>query len=165
MSDEPAASSKDILDHQRPHWDTTFAQKPDVFGRVPSEPALKAAVFRRESKTDLLELGGGQGRDTVFFAREGFQVTVLDYSQTAVDTLAAKAAATGLTNRITARRHDVREPLPFDNDIFDPEYLDRLWLRDFPRAKVLRLEDAGHYLQEDAHERIVPALVNFLRRN
>jgi haloalkane dehalogenase len=47
---------------------------------------------------------------------------------------------------------------------FTPEYLDLL-LRDFPRAEVLRLEDAGHYLQEDAHERIVPALVSFLRQN
>lgn len=48
---------------------------------------------------------------------------------------------------------------------FTPEYLERLWLRDFPHAEVLRLEDAGHYLQEDAHERIAPALVDFLRRN
>jgi hypothetical protein len=29
---------------------------------------------------------------------------------------------------------------------------------------VIRLEDAGHYLQEDAHERIVPALLEFLGR-
>jgi hypothetical protein len=28
---------------------------------------------------------------------------------------------------------------------------------------VLRLEDAGHYLQEDAHERIVPALLVHLK--
>jgi len=46
---------------------------------------------------------------------------------------------------------------------FTPDYLEKLWLRDFPRAQVLRLKDAGHYLQEDAHERIVPALVDFLR--
>jgi pimeloyl-ACP methyl ester carboxylesterase len=45
---------------------------------------------------------------------------------------------------------------------FTPEMLDRLWLRTFPHAEVMRLEDAGHYLQEDAHERIVPALVDFL---
>ncbi len=48
---------------------------------------------------------------------------------------------------------------------FTPKYLERLWLRDFPQAEVLRREDAGHYLQEDARERIVPALVDFLRRN
>lgn len=48
---------------------------------------------------------------------------------------------------------------------FTPAYLERLWLRDFPRAEVLRFEDAGHFVQEDAYERIVPALVDFLRRN
>jgi pimeloyl-ACP methyl ester carboxylesterase len=48
---------------------------------------------------------------------------------------------------------------------FTSRYLNTLWLRDYPRAELLRLEDAGHYLQEDAHERIVPALVDFLRRN
>jgi haloalkane dehalogenase len=40
--------------------------------------------------------------------------------------------------------------------------LERLWLRTFPNAEVLRLDDAGHYLQEDAHERIVPRLLEFL---
>jgi pimeloyl-ACP methyl ester carboxylesterase len=48
---------------------------------------------------------------------------------------------------------------------FPPELLERYWLRDFPKADVLRLEDASHYLQEDAHERIVPALVEFLGRS
>jgi len=33
---------------------------------------------------------------------------------------------------------------------FLPSYLDGLWLPDFPQAEVLRLPDAGHYLQEDA---------------
>jgi pimeloyl-ACP methyl ester carboxylesterase len=33
-----------------------------------------------------------------------------------------------------------------------------------PDAEVLRLPDAGHYLQEDAHERIVLALIDHLRR-
>lgn len=46
---------------------------------------------------------------------------------------------------------------------FLPSYLDELWLADFPDAQVLRLPDAGHYLQEDAHETIVPALLQFLQ--
>ncbi|MGH2951003.1 MAG: hypothetical protein ACRDKX_03035 [Solirubrobacterales bacterium] len=44
---------------------------------------------------------------------------------------------------------------------FLPSYLDTLWLDTFPDATVTKLEDAGHYLQEDAHERIVPELVSF----
>ena len=33
----------------------------------------------------MLELGGGQRCDTFSFARNGVQVTMLDYSQVAVD--------------------------------------------------------------------------------
>jgi pimeloyl-ACP methyl ester carboxylesterase len=45
---------------------------------------------------------------------------------------------------------------------FTPDILERAWLNTFPDATVLRLDDAGHYLQEDAHERIVPALLEHL---
>lgn len=45
---------------------------------------------------------------------------------------------------------------------FRPEILDELWIPDFPQARILRLPDAGHYLQEDAYERIVPVLIEFL---
>jgi pimeloyl-ACP methyl ester carboxylesterase len=47
---------------------------------------------------------------------------------------------------------------------FTPEFLDR-FLTFFPRAEVHRLADAGHYVVEDAHERIVPILEEFLQRN
>jgi cis-3-alkyl-4-acyloxetan-2-one decarboxylase len=47
---------------------------------------------------------------------------------------------------------------------FGEEVLEQLWLQTFPDAQVLRLPDAGHYLQEDAHEQIVPALLEHLRR-
>lgn len=45
---------------------------------------------------------------------------------------------------------------------FTKRILEQLWLPDFPNARVLRIPDAGHYLQEDAHEKIVPALLEFL---
>jgi pimeloyl-ACP methyl ester carboxylesterase len=45
---------------------------------------------------------------------------------------------------------------------FTPDMLEQGWLGTFPNAKVLRLENAGHYLQEDAHEEIVPALLELL---
>ncbi len=94
-----------------------------MFGREPSSPASKATqLFQAESKTTLLELGAGQGRDTLCFARQGFHVTALDYSQSAIEAISAKARAADLTHRIRALRHDVRQPLPFDNQSFDGCY-------------------------------------------
>jgi cis-3-alkyl-4-acyloxetan-2-one decarboxylase len=46
---------------------------------------------------------------------------------------------------------------------FTPECLDRL-LVSFPQAEVHRLADAGHYVVEDAHERIVPLVEAFLQK-
>ncbi len=45
---------------------------------------------------------------------------------------------------------------------FTPWFLDQ-WLARFPRAEVHRFDDAGHYVLEDASERILPALRVFLQ--
>ncbi len=47
---------------------------------------------------------------------------------------------------------------------FTPAFLDR-FVDLFPGAEVHRLADAGHYVVEDAHERIVPILDDFLQSN
>ena len=64
------------------------------------------------------------------------------------------------------RRHFADRPVAIAWGMKDPAFTPRwleLWLQTFPHADVLRLADAGHYLQEDAHERIIPALLRFLR--
>ena len=38
------------------------------------------------------------------------------------------------------------------------------WRERFPEAEVHVLPDAGHYVVEDAHERIVPLMLDFLKR-
>ncbi|MEL7059715.1 MAG: alpha/beta fold hydrolase [Acidobacteriota bacterium] len=53
---------------------------------------------------------------------------------------------------------------PMRDLAFSPRLLDTMWLADFPDAEVLRVEDAGHYIQEDAHELVVPRLLDFLQR-
>jgi haloalkane dehalogenase len=45
---------------------------------------------------------------------------------------------------------------------FTPWFLDR-FLEFFPHAETHRLADAGHYVVEDAHERIAPLVSNFLQ--
>ena len=45
--------------------------------------------------------------------------------------------------------------------VFDLDYLDG-WLRRFPDAEVHRFSDAGHYVLEDASEKIIPLIQQFL---
>ncbi|TAM79623.1 MAG: class I SAM-dependent methyltransferase [Acidobacteria bacterium] len=137
MSSRDSKTSAEILNSQSAHWEKTFSEKPEMFGGKPSEPAMTAGgLFKREGKTSLLELGGGQGRDTLFFASEGFHVTVLDYSQTAVETITAKARAIALTDRIMALRHDVRQPLPFGDNAFDCCYSHMLFCMALTTAEL-----------------------------
>jgi len=44
---------------------------------------------------------------------------------------------------------------------FTTKYLDQ-WIERFPSATVHRFADAGHYVVEDAHERILPILRDFI---
>ncbi len=53
---------------------------------------------------------------------------------------------------------------PMKDVAFTPAVLERLWLKDFPDAEVLRIDNAGHYIQEDAHELVIPALLEFLKK-
>jgi pimeloyl-ACP methyl ester carboxylesterase len=39
-----------------------------------------------------------------------------------------------------------------------------LWRARFPDADVHTIEESGHYVQEDAHEQVVPLILDFLRR-
>jgi len=111
-----------------------------MFGDAPSDPAQKALeLLKLEAKKNLLELGGGQGRDSVFFARNGLHVTMLDYSQIAVDTANGKAQASGLAELMTAIRHDVREPLPFADNHFDAAYSHMLYCMPITNSEVERL--------------------------
>jgi haloalkane dehalogenase len=45
--------------------------------------------------------------------------------------------------------------------VFDDVFLDE-WRRRVPRADYLVFDDAGHYVMEDAHETIIPAVRRFL---
>ena len=116
-------SVKEALDHQRLLWENIFSNERDFFTDEASEPAKKAMeLFKKEGKTRILELGGGQGRDTFFFANNGFHVTVLDYSREGIKAINGKAQAAGLSRSVQALCHDVRAPLPFPDESFDACY-------------------------------------------
>lgn len=108
---------------QQRHWEDTFAANPDMYGTGPSEPARAAAKrLASAGARRVLELGAGQGRDTLFLARQGFAVTALDYTAGALETISAAAGVAGLATLVSAARHDVRQPLPFPNGSFDASY-------------------------------------------
>jgi SAM-dependent methyltransferase len=139
-----------ILDAQRQQWQNTFIEHPEMFGREPSYPTGKAAEqYRREGVTDVLELGCGQGRDTIFFARNGFKVCALDYSDQGLETIHKNAIACGLSNLIATNVHDVRNPLPFADETFDACYAHMLFCMAITTAQL-------HFLSEEIRRVLRP---------
>jgi len=131
---------KKILDVQKEHWEKTFSEESDFFGDEPSDPARRAAeLFSKETKKVILEIGGGQGRDTLFFARRGFQVTVLDYSQKGLEDIENKASGLGLSGLIRTVLHDIRKPLPFDDEAFDACFSHMLYCMALTMEELERL--------------------------
>ena len=51
--------------------------------------------------------------------------------------------------------------ISMDDLAFSPKILE-MWTETFPQAEVTRLAGPGHFLQEDAYERIVAALLEHL---
>lgn len=128
------------LDAQRARWEAAFLKTRDMFGEAPSTPAIKAAgVLAQAGCANLLELGPGQGRDTLFFACGGLRVTALDYSQTGLDAIVAKAEGAHAASRVTPICHDVRQSLPFPGESFDACYSHMLFCMALTTPELERL--------------------------
>jgi len=107
---------------QQQHWTAMFAANPDMYGTEPSAAAIHAAQhFTTAGVRTVLEIGAGQGRDTMFLAAQGFDVIALDYSDEAIAALKAKASEPR-PGVVTAVSHDVRAPLPLAAESVDASY-------------------------------------------
>lgn len=127
---------------QKAHWEEIFSNNQAFFGEEPSEFARTSCnLFRRKKVQNVLELGCGQGRDTLFFARNGLKMTALDYAETAVETLKKGAAAVGVSPSVLARPHDVRQPLPFPDASFDACYSHMLLCMELSTAEIRLILD------------------------
>jgi ubiquinone/menaquinone biosynthesis C-methylase UbiE len=135
--DSEADATKDAVNNQQPHWEKVFENTCSRFGDEPSYPAQKAAaIFEKEGKKKILELGSGQGRDTCFFVSKGFHVYALDYTKSGLKAIQEKLENIGLSDLIVTLKHDVREPLPFENETFDACYSHMLYCMALTTAEL-----------------------------
>jgi ubiquinone/menaquinone biosynthesis C-methylase UbiE len=111
-----------VEDEQQKRWEDTYAANKDFFGTGASEFGQRAAAWMAEAKAkDVLELGCGQGRDTLLFLRKGFKVTALDYSGNCLCQVRSAAESSGLRD-LRTMQNDLRLGLPFPDASFDAVY-------------------------------------------
>jgi SAM-dependent methyltransferase len=107
-------------------WDRLYQADNSFFGEEPSTSAISCydKYLEKNNLKKMLELGCGQGRDTLFFASKGIDIAALDYSSVARNRLIKRAKETNLTSNIHTSTFDARNnnAIPFDKDEFDAVY-------------------------------------------
>lgn len=98
------------------YWNKKFEKK-DHYGPVHTPFAEECSAFLKQQNFQgkkLLDLGCGQGQDALFWANNGYEVTALDYSEQALDSIT--------DNRIKKVKEDMRNIKHLGDDSFDLIY-------------------------------------------
>ena len=116
------------LNQQSQHWENNFSSKPEMFGLDPSLSAKKALkLFQEKNIKNVIELGAGLGRDTIFFGKNLIHTIALDYSPSGIKAIDQKIKKANLSKYISSKLFDVREKLPFEDNSIDACYSHMLY--------------------------------------
>ncbi len=97
-----------MSEEDRRRWNTRYGEQPGT--REPSA-FLRSLADRLPREGRALDVAGGSGRDALWLARRGLDVTLLDISDVALERAAEAAREAGVSLRL--QRLDVEtEPLP-----------------------------------------------------
>jgi len=116
------------LDQQSQHWEKNFSNKPEMFGLEPSLSAEKALnLFKERKINNIIELGAGLGRDSIFFAKNNIKIQALDYSPSGIKVIDEKIQKENLSKYISTKIFDIRGKLPFEDNSIDACYSHMLY--------------------------------------
>src|SRR6266478_5043836 len=100
------ARGQETRKSSEPYWDSVYSQNRPIFSQQPTELLRYAVKDRPPGKA--LDIGMGQGRNAIFLAQQGWDVTGLDPSVQGVRHAQATAHQLKLhLNASVAREEDV----------------------------------------------------------
>jgi SAM-dependent methyltransferase len=116
-------------------WDKVYSKSSAFFGEDASDFAQKCySDFKNCAVKRILELGCGQGRDTIFFASNGLDVHAIDASKVAIESMNKKIRQKNIPSNI--RHFEVRHTLPFNRGYFDAVYSHMFYNMRFTDAEL-----------------------------
>ncbi|MFF1557253.1 SAM-dependent methyltransferase [Streptomyces sp. NPDC058279] len=133
--DHLEATAHTVVEGGEEYWDSRYRES----DRVWSGNANAVLVREVEGLTPgrALDLGCGEGGDTVWLARQGWRVTATDISGVALERARAHAKEAGVEDRVDWQRHDLARSFPDGEfDLVSACFLHTYG--DFPRERVLR---------------------------
>ena len=129
-----------VLNQQSQHWEKNFSNKPEMFGLEPSISAKKALNFFKEKKiNNIIELGAGLGRDSIFFAKNNIKIQALDYSSSGIEIINHKIKKNNLSHLITAEIFDIRDTFKINNKFFDACYSHMLYCMALSTSDLIKI--------------------------
>jgi SAM-dependent methyltransferase len=94
----------------RKFWEQFYGERDQVWSGQPN--AVLVEEIDGMEPGAALDLGCGEGADSIWLAEQGWRVTGADISQVALERAAAHAAEVGVADRITWERHDFSQSIP-----------------------------------------------------
>ncbi|MHB1065320.1 MAG: class I SAM-dependent methyltransferase [Georgenia sp.] len=117
------------------HWESRYQEAEAVWSGRPNQ-VLVTEVSARTPGT-ALDVGCGEGADSVWLAEQGWRVTGIDISATALDRARRAAEARGVADRIDWQEQDLTTWEPESRyDLVSAQFLHSRM--GFPREEVLR---------------------------
>ncbi|GAA3367461.1 class I SAM-dependent methyltransferase [Streptomyces antimycoticus] len=116
-------------------WEQLYRGKESVW-KDTANPLL-AETARHLAPGRALDLGCGEGGDTLWLATHQWHVTAVDIAPTALQRTSRLAARNGFESSVRTEQHDLAETFPAGTfDLISAQYLQTPYA--FPRASVLR---------------------------
>lgn len=103
-------NKKELSKYWDAKWSDYTEQEPNAFAKKLVE------MYARSDKKDLLDLGCGDGRDTRYFIKNGFNVSCIDIASKSIEKIKQEFG-----NKVNATCQDIQN-LQFSNESFDIIY-------------------------------------------
>jgi len=136
-------------------WNKVYSSENTFFGEEPSNFSLFCFNHMKSNNNvkKILDLGAGHGRDSIFFALNGYEVEAINYSAIAVEILTRTANEKRLPIKSTV--FDVKKgPLPFPDGQFDAVYSHMLLNMHFSEQEL-------HFILSQIRRVLKPRGLNF----
>ncbi|KJK54443.1 class I SAM-dependent methyltransferase [Streptomyces sp. NRRL F-4428] len=116
-------------------WDGRYSESTRIWSGKPNALLVREAQDLAPGRA--LDLGCGEGADTVWLARRGWRVTATDISKVALGRAAEHAAEAGVTDLVDWQQHDFAQSFPEGEfDLVSACFLHSYG--EFPRERILR---------------------------
>lgn len=114
MTYDPAMTQRDL-------WNRRYQERGAVWGIGPNQ--FVADRLAGATPIRVLDLGAGQGRNTIWLAQQGHQVTAVDVSDVAIAQAEELATAAGVEGEFIAADLETWEPRPESYDLVVLAYM------------------------------------------